>query len=235
MASVVNDPNGRRRILFVAPDESRKTIRLGKIDRKSAESICRHVEALLAAHITGQPTRPRYRDVARGGRREAEGEAGAGRADRGGEDADREAVPRRLARQPQGERPRGRVLAGLGTVRPRDEHHVRGPGTQRVSHTPTGKPTAARCRRASCDRRRSTSGSVTHGSSSKTRCGSATSPTNPWRHVRQRMGDVSERRAYVSVADVVASHRALPERVVAATGCAGPLRRAADSVGGVLA
>jgi hypothetical protein len=55
MASIANDPNGRKRILFVAPDESRKTIRLGKIDRKSAESICRHVEALLAAKIGGQP------------------------------------------------------------------------------------------------------------------------------------------------------------------------------------
>ena len=32
MASVVNDPNGRKRILFVAPDESRKAIRLGRRD-----------------------------------------------------------------------------------------------------------------------------------------------------------------------------------------------------------
>lgn len=55
MASIVNDPNGRRRILFVAPDESRKAIRLGKIDRKSAEAIARHIEALLAAKIGGQP------------------------------------------------------------------------------------------------------------------------------------------------------------------------------------
>src|SRR5438874_11249754 len=55
MASIVNDPNGRRRILFVAPDGSRKTIRLGKTDRKSAESICRHVEALLGAQMGGQP------------------------------------------------------------------------------------------------------------------------------------------------------------------------------------
>jgi len=55
VASITNDPGGRRRILFVAPDESRKTIRLGKIDRKGAESICRHVEALLAAKIGGQP------------------------------------------------------------------------------------------------------------------------------------------------------------------------------------
>src|SRR5947207_15567176 len=55
MASVVNDPNGRRRILFVVPDGSRKTVRLGKIDRKSAEAIARHVEALLASKIGGQP------------------------------------------------------------------------------------------------------------------------------------------------------------------------------------
>src|SRR5215831_2918154 len=55
MASIANDPGGRRRIQFVAPDESRKTIRLGKCDRKSAEAIARHVEALLAAKIGGQP------------------------------------------------------------------------------------------------------------------------------------------------------------------------------------
>ncbi len=55
MASISADPNGRRRILFVAPDGSRKAIRLGKIDRKSAESICRHVEALLSAKLASQP------------------------------------------------------------------------------------------------------------------------------------------------------------------------------------
>src|SRR5262245_21082838 len=55
MASICDDPNGRRRILFVAPDETRKTIRLGKTDRKSAESIARHVEVLLSAKIGGQP------------------------------------------------------------------------------------------------------------------------------------------------------------------------------------
>jgi len=57
MASVANDPNGRKRILFVDADGSRKAIRLGKIDRKSAEAIARHVEALLAAKIGGQPVR----------------------------------------------------------------------------------------------------------------------------------------------------------------------------------
>ena len=55
MASIVDDPNGRRRILFVGPDAKRRSIRLGKIDRKSAESICRHAEALLSAKTGGQP------------------------------------------------------------------------------------------------------------------------------------------------------------------------------------
>ncbi len=55
MASISDDPNGRRRILFVAEDGARKTIRLGKTDRKSAEAICRHVEALLSAKIAAQP------------------------------------------------------------------------------------------------------------------------------------------------------------------------------------
>src|ERR1700683_658926 len=54
MASVVNDPNGRKRILFVGPDQIRKAIRLGKIDRKSADAISRHVEALVTAKIGGQ-------------------------------------------------------------------------------------------------------------------------------------------------------------------------------------
>jgi integrase len=55
LASISNDPGGRRRILFVAPDGSRKTVRLGKCDRKSAESIARHIETLLAAQLGGQP------------------------------------------------------------------------------------------------------------------------------------------------------------------------------------
>ncbi len=55
MASISNDPHGRRRILFVAPDGNRKSIRMGKIDRKGAEAIARHVEALLSAKMGGQP------------------------------------------------------------------------------------------------------------------------------------------------------------------------------------
>jgi integrase len=49
MASVVRDPNGRKRILFVAPDESRKTIRLGKVSQRTAEGVKYRVEQLLEA------------------------------------------------------------------------------------------------------------------------------------------------------------------------------------------
>ncbi len=55
MASIINDPNGRRRIQFTAGDGSRKTVRLGKCSQRDAEQIGRHVEALAAATINGQP------------------------------------------------------------------------------------------------------------------------------------------------------------------------------------
>jgi integrase len=53
MASIGRDPNGRKRILFVAPDGSRKTIRLGKCDIKQADAFRIKLESLLAARITG--------------------------------------------------------------------------------------------------------------------------------------------------------------------------------------
>ena len=55
MASIINDPNGRKRIQFVAGDRSRQTIRLGKCSGRDAEQVCRHVEALAATTIHGQP------------------------------------------------------------------------------------------------------------------------------------------------------------------------------------
>src|SRR5688572_13964983 len=55
MASVIDDPNGRKRIQFVARDGSRKTVRLGECSKRDAEQICRHIEALAAASINGQP------------------------------------------------------------------------------------------------------------------------------------------------------------------------------------
>lgn len=39
MASVIADPNGRKRILFVASDGSRKAIRLGKATAKQADAF----------------------------------------------------------------------------------------------------------------------------------------------------------------------------------------------------
>ena len=53
MASICNDPNGRRRILFVAPDGQRKCIRLGKISRRAAETIKTKVEDIQSCSISG--------------------------------------------------------------------------------------------------------------------------------------------------------------------------------------
>ncbi len=55
MATIGTDPNGHRRILFVAADGSRKTVRLGKCSERDAERACRHVEALAATTIHRQP------------------------------------------------------------------------------------------------------------------------------------------------------------------------------------
>ena len=52
MASIGNDPGGRRRILFVGMDGKRHTIRLGKMPKRSAEDVKRRVEALIAAQIS---------------------------------------------------------------------------------------------------------------------------------------------------------------------------------------
>ena len=52
MASLANDPGGTRRVL-VAVDGRRRTIRLGRMPKKQAESIVRHVEALAASRIDG--------------------------------------------------------------------------------------------------------------------------------------------------------------------------------------
>jgi hypothetical protein len=49
MATIGNDPNGRKRILFVAGDGSRKTIRLGQMSKKQAKSCLLFIEDLCAA------------------------------------------------------------------------------------------------------------------------------------------------------------------------------------------
>ena len=62
MASIAKDPNGRRRILFVARDGKRKTIRLGKVSQRHAEMVKLRVEQLNAAAVAGHPI---DRDTAR--------------------------------------------------------------------------------------------------------------------------------------------------------------------------
>jgi len=58
MASISKDKNGRRRILFVAPDGRRPTIRLGKVSQLAAESIKYRVEQLLEALNLNPPVEP---------------------------------------------------------------------------------------------------------------------------------------------------------------------------------
>lgn len=49
MASIANDPGGRRRILFVDPNGDRKAVRLGKVSQRTAEGVKYRVEQLLEA------------------------------------------------------------------------------------------------------------------------------------------------------------------------------------------
>ena len=56
MASVSKDGKGWR-VCFTDPDGKRKTLRLGAVDKKTAESIRCHVEALLAAKTAGLSVR----------------------------------------------------------------------------------------------------------------------------------------------------------------------------------
>ncbi len=53
MASVAVEPNGRRRILFIATDGTRKTIRLGNATAKQALAIKVKVKQLITAKSTG--------------------------------------------------------------------------------------------------------------------------------------------------------------------------------------
>ena len=53
MASISKAAGGKRRILFVASDGKRKTIRLGKVSQRNAEQLKFRVERLLEAELTG--------------------------------------------------------------------------------------------------------------------------------------------------------------------------------------
>ncbi len=54
MASIGKEPGGLRRILFVAPDGKRKTVRLGKMSQRLAEGVKMKVENLVSALLSGQ-------------------------------------------------------------------------------------------------------------------------------------------------------------------------------------
>ncbi len=55
MASISTDSNGRRTIQFVDIDRKRRSIRLGNVSTKVAQTVCTRVEELLAAKLTGTP------------------------------------------------------------------------------------------------------------------------------------------------------------------------------------
>ena len=58
MASIANDKNGTKRILFVDTSGKRKTIRLGKSNKRIAETAKGHIERLLSAKIAGHSPDP---------------------------------------------------------------------------------------------------------------------------------------------------------------------------------
>jgi len=53
MASIGKDPNGRKRILFVDQDGSRKTVRLGKVSMKQANAFKVKLEGLVSGRLSG--------------------------------------------------------------------------------------------------------------------------------------------------------------------------------------
>ncbi len=55
MASITKRPNGRREIQFIGIDNKRRTLRLGKVDQKIAESIRLRVEELNSAKVNSSP------------------------------------------------------------------------------------------------------------------------------------------------------------------------------------
>ncbi len=54
MASIANDPGGRRRIIFTDKDRNRKTIWLGKVSKRLADEVKTKVEAIVTAAIAAR-------------------------------------------------------------------------------------------------------------------------------------------------------------------------------------
>ena len=55
MASITNEPNGRRTVQVVGIDGKRRSIRLGKVSKRHAEAVRARIEELIACQKTGQP------------------------------------------------------------------------------------------------------------------------------------------------------------------------------------
>lgn len=55
MASISKDPGGHRRIQFISPDGTRKTIRLGKVSQRAAQGFKYKVEELLSFNRLKRP------------------------------------------------------------------------------------------------------------------------------------------------------------------------------------
>jgi integrase len=200
MASISDDPNGRRRILFVAPDGSRKTIRLGKCDRKTAEAINRHVEALLSAKIGGQPI---PRDTASwlsgiGDSLKAK-LAGVGLVDAEKKITLQEFLADWLKNKEAAGFKRASLRAWGQTV----EELTKLFGTKTLLLISHADGEAYRVAMQARGLRMTTMHKrLGHGRQmleDAVRLGHI--PVNPWKHVRQRQGDPSERRAYISIAD----------------------------------
>ncbi|MEM7621751.1 MAG: site-specific integrase [Planctomycetota bacterium] len=54
MASITNEPNGRRTIQVVGTDGKRRSIRLGKVSKRHAEAVRSRIEELISCQKTGQ-------------------------------------------------------------------------------------------------------------------------------------------------------------------------------------
>lgn len=114
MASVSDDPNGRKRILFIGADGKRRPIRLGKISAKQADAVKLRVERLVASQVTGHPPddeTSRWLQTIDGDLREA----GTGRARRRREPRPRDVADpvRRVLRRGRGQaRHRDHLPAG---------------------------------------------------------------------------------------------------------------------------
>jgi integrase len=201
MASVVNDPNGRKRILFVDAEENRKAIRLGKIDRKSAEAVARHVEALLSAKIGGQPL-PRDTAAWLGiiGAKLRNKLAIVGLVEKQQRVTVGEFLTnwlegkKSIGHKPTSLRAWGQTVAGLveqfGPRHLANLAHADGEAFRAAMQTRELRATTIHKRL----------GHARQMLEDAVRLGHV--PANPWKHVRQRSGDPSERRAYVAVANV---------------------------------